>query len=302
MQPYEWSHFLGLSNVVVALVAVIVALLSPRIAWQLARKSQQEEQKRSTRIGVFGSLMQNRHIPQSKEAVSALNLIDVAFHDCAEVRKLWREYHGMLSNNAFFQSAIGSEMTKAKLAELQAEMAKVLSFSIDHFDIERIYIPNWLNEEEELRIRERQNRLVALRNLQPPTSVPQNSATSIPASKDQSEANENISAAIYLVHFTGVPGSEGYGAAFIGNGLIMGSDISGGRYEGSYTVSHGRLRGSVTFQSIAGSTLVTGLTSASPINLPVEIDLPIDFGNGQPQVIQVGGQPVTLTFEKMRNI
>jgi hypothetical protein len=156
-------ELISLINVLVATLAVVVAALAPRIAWKLTRQSQLEDQKRQTKLSIFGTLMANRHTAQSREAVAALNMIDVAFHDDQQVRRLWREYHAIISKPPFFDGGIGDELRRQKLLELQTAMARALDYDIDQFDTERMYAPGWLTDEQELAMRERAVRLAALR-------------------------------------------------------------------------------------------------------------------------------------------
>jgi hypothetical protein len=230
MEPFKWADLVSLTNLIVAAVAAIIALLSPRIAWQLTRRSQQEDQRRQTKLNIFGMLMQNRHIPQSREAVSGLNLIDVAFHDDGNVRMLWREYHAMISNTGFTQSPVGWELIRQKLTELLAEMAQALNYSVDRFDIERVYYPTWLMEDETLRTRERAVRLAALSGAPPQPSgtppqqppAPPQSGNPVPGapSPDGAPSSSQVQApqgAIYLMNYSGVQGAQGYGLLFMGN-------------------------------------------------------------------------------------
>src|SRR5437868_3946497 len=103
MEPIKWTDLIAATNLIVAVVAAVVALLSPSIAWNLTLRSQNQDARRRDKLNIFGASMENRHTFQSREAVRALNLIDVAFHDNPEVRRIWREYHGMISNAAFYQ-------------------------------------------------------------------------------------------------------------------------------------------------------------------------------------------------------
>jgi hypothetical protein len=48
------------------------------------------------------------------------------------------------------------------------------------------------------------------------------------------------------------------GAMYVGNGVIAGFDIYGGRYKGTFTESNGRLYGTVNLTIPGGGSLVTG--------------------------------------------
>ena len=214
-------------SLILATVAAIIALIAPYLGWSLARRSQLADQKRQAKVNIFGALMENRHEMQSRPTIAALNLIDVAFHDEKEVRRIWREYHGMIINPAFFTSDVGQELHRQKLLELQAAMARALGYDVDRFDIERRYSPQWLADEEELRIRERNLRLGALR------------APGANSSRAAAASEAVTGQGVYVLRYSGMSGSAGVGLVSIDDGTITGFDLLGGRYEGRYTSKAG---------------------------------------------------------------
>jgi hypothetical protein len=109
--------------------------------------------------------------------------------------------------------------------------------------------------------------------------------------------------AFYLMRYAGTAG-QGGGALYIGKGIIVGIDVLGGKYDGSYIEKDGRLRGTVKLTSPgAGAHLVTGQTVGGGQSFDLRIDLPANFANGRPHtIIGVGGRPVQVTFEKVKNL
>lgn len=291
-----WTHadLIALSNVAVAVVTALVAMAAPYIAWSLTRRSQKADDRRRVKLNVFGALMQNRHTPQSREAASALNLIDVAFHDNSEVRRLWQEYFNMISHPAaaFVQSQIGFELVKQKLVELQAAMARDLAFDINQFDIQRIYEPAWLHEEEELRTRERQTKLAAFRQ-----SATQFMPTATPS--EPSAATQVDSSGFYEVQATGMTGTSVPVVLAIQQGIIFGVDILGCRYSGSYELSNGCFVGKGTIEVPAGVQLVTGDQAAVPMTVPMSFSLPTHL-DGAIATIQVGDKQVGIVLRKLK--
>lgn len=289
-----------------ALAAVLVALIAPVLGWMLARKGQRDDARRQLKLNVFGGVMENRHSTESVEAIRALNLVDVAFHDSPEVRRLWREYFEMISNKAFFQDALGKQLRDQKIQELLTEMARNLEFGIDRFDVARIYVPQWLVEQEALNARERQHRIAALLQGQrePPSTQPAVTPSNLPPQLTPpapSSVEAAQSPAIYLVRYVGAQ-SQGVATLVIGNGLISGSDVVGGRYEGSYQMVGERLSGMATLSVPGGTTLATGATVDRPSNIPITIDLPSKFADGHPHTIKVADQPVQVTFERIQDL
>jgi hypothetical protein len=106
--------------------------------------------------------------------------------------------------------------------------------------------------------------------------------------------------ALYQMRYHGVAGA-GHGAIYIGKGQVVGVDLTGARYIGSYTENGGRLRGNVTLTS-AGAELVTGLRIPSGSRLTITFDFPSNFGDGQFQTVTVQGAPVQVAFDKIADI
>lgn len=65
-----------------------------------------------------------------------------------------------------------------------------------------------------------------------------------------------VVSALYKMQYQGAAGFGG-GVVYVGRGKVLGMDITGASYDGSYTDQGGRLRGTVTITS-AGGALVTG--------------------------------------------
>jgi hypothetical protein len=109
--------------------------------------------------------------------------------------------------------------------------------------------------------------------------------------------------AFYLMRYVGTAG-QGGGALYVGKGIVVGVDVMGGKYDGSYTEKGGQMKGTVRLTApTAGAHLVTGQNVAGGQSFDLHFDLPADFANGRPQIITgVGGQPVQVTFEKLKDL
>lgn len=112
--------------------------------------------------------------------------------------------------------------------------------------------------------------------------------------------------ALYQMRYQGVAG-VGHGAIYIGKGKVLGVDITGARYDGSYTGGGSLLNpgttltGAVTLTA-AGGTLVTGQPVPPGTQVQISFSLPPTFGNGQFQPVTVGGKPVQVAFDKIGDI
>ncbi|MBR2813501.1 MAG: hypothetical protein IKE60_02540 [Reyranella sp.] len=106
--------------------------------------------------------------------------------------------------------------------------------------------------------------------------------------------------AMYEMQYQGVAGG-GHGAIYIGKGKIVGIDVTGARYSGTYTNGQ-TLSGSATLTS-AGGVLVTGAPIPPGTKVPITFaNLPLNLGNGQFVQVSVGGNPVNVAFHKIDDI
>lgn len=153
----------GLSAIA-TLFAAMAAWRAPKNAARLAEDLRQANEKsteqRRMKFYIFTTLMQERAAVYSSDAVRALNLIDVVFAASGKVREAWAELY-----NAYGDRQASDFDKQSKLRTLLKEMADDLGLSsglrVDDFG--RVYFPNALAEEEELRMLERKNALERLK-------------------------------------------------------------------------------------------------------------------------------------------
>ena len=110
--------------------------------------------------------------------------------------------------------------------------------------------------------------------------------------------------AIYVAYFTALTG-QSVGLFYIGSGIISGVDVGGIQYDGNYTVdsTDGSLHGMVTFVLPPNIPLITGVVGGSmPTRIPVELNLPADFGDGKTVTISTPTGPVNARFEKTKEL
>ena len=106
--------------------------------------------------------------------------------------------------------------------------------------------------------------------------------------------------ALYQMRYQGVAGN-GHGAMYIGNGVIVGIDISGARYNGTYTLLGTILDGTATLTS-AGGALVTGQDVPAGGTVPISFSLPEGFDNGQYCKVIAGSKRVGVSFNKIGDV
>jgi hypothetical protein len=154
----EWVQLtIAALTTIAAGFAAFATWRAPRSAAELAesmrRSSERDTERRRHKLHVFASLMQERASIASVEGVRALNLIDVIFHDCRQVREAWAELYLTFDS----MQKIPSHVQDERLRKLLAAMANDLGLGNDlrSDDLGRVYYPNALAEEEYVRQLER---------------------------------------------------------------------------------------------------------------------------------------------------
>jgi hypothetical protein len=108
----------------------------------------------------------------------------------------------------------------------------------------------------------------------------------------------------YAIYYTGVSGT-GIGVLAINNGVIVGADMLGGRYDGTYKPSSttmGSYDANVRITIPPGASLVTGaLAGPQPYYMDVAMTLPANLGAEQPVRIETPTGPVNVIFRKLRD-
>lgn len=102
------------------------------------------------------------------------------------------------------------------------------------------------------------------------------------------------------MRYQGVSG-VGHGAMYIGKGTMVGVDVTGARYHGTYTDQGGALSGNVTLTS-ASSTLVTGQPVPAGTKVPITFQFSGNFANRHFKTVNVAGKPVQVAFDKIGDI
>lgn len=107
--------------------------------------------------------------------------------------------------------------------------------------------------------------------------------------------------ALYTIRYLGATGL-GFGILYIGRGTIVGADAGGGRYNGIYTESGGRMKMTTTLSMPDGGILVTGTQIPAGTDIPLSADWPTNFADGTARSISVLGNEVQVTFEKIGDV
>lgn len=106
----------------------------------------------------------------------------------------------------------------------------------------------------------------------------------------------------YAVYYTGTAGF-GHAVLIINDGLVTGADVTGGIYDGIYSLEdNGDLKTAIALTVPAGTTLVTGQVLPEDFTQRITVNLRTGFADGQPVPIQTPMGPVNAIFKKLRSI
>jgi hypothetical protein len=143
-------------------------LSAATMAQKLRHQSEQESEKRRLKLHVFATIMQERAFIASTDAVRALNLIDVVFREANDVREAWAEL--FLAYDPTHN--IPDHAKEERLRKLLRAMASDLGIGdgLRSDDLGRIYYPNALAQEEQVRRLERESALKRLQGQLSPTA------------------------------------------------------------------------------------------------------------------------------------
>lgn len=106
----------------------------------------------------------------------------------------------------------------------------------------------------------------------------------------------------YSIYFSGVIG-EGFGIVVLRDGVIVGVDAVGAKYDGQYYVTDNGIAGEIVLMAPPGSQLVTGAVSgAAGAMYTIPIALPLDFANGQTLNMTTPTGQINIIFKKIKDI
>jgi hypothetical protein len=108
-------------------------------------------------------------------------------------------------------------------------------------------------------------------------------------------------ASLYAIQYSGQTG-VGAGALYVGNGVIVGFDMSGGRYDGTYKDNGDYINGAISLSVPGGGALVTGDNLPAGASIQIPVDWPADLGNGEPMQLKIGERTVQVVLTKMADV
>jgi hypothetical protein len=167
-----WAAFATTWAAIATSRAVIATRKAPVDAAQVAASLQEASERRRLKLWIFATIMQNRHFLGEIECVKALNLIDTVFHDAAAVRDAWAILFAAFNDQRNFlptgPTPVIDERRTALLSAMAKELGLIQNFRPDDFT--RVYLPQNIVSEMQIRDMQRRATLNALSNQ--PTSQP----------------------------------------------------------------------------------------------------------------------------------
>lgn len=107
----------------------------------------------------------------------------------------------------------------------------------------------------------------------------------------------------YIAYFTGVIGTS-IGIFVFKEGIVVGADAGGGRYNGVFNISEDAqsIIGTIDLTIPIGMNSITGVSATTePIAMSVPFELPTQFNRHDVFKIQTPAGPINAKFEKMRD-
>lgn len=164
MEQYQVIQLLvAFLSVVATCFAAVAAFVMPRSAAKFAENLRAQndslDRLKIRKEQIFIELIQVRGLAISRNAVSAMNLIDYVFLDSPKVRDAYSELYNVYQRSTVFSEQQGK--LEALIAAITEDMGVEQTYR--HGDISRVYVPKKISDEQEAEQLELKLRLGALR-------------------------------------------------------------------------------------------------------------------------------------------
>lgn len=134
--------------------------IAAEIAERMRRDGEHASEKRRMKLHVFATLMEQRATYYSQDAVRAFNLIDIVYIDSRAVRDAWAELFASFESSKNIPDHEKSKRFRVLLSTMAKDINLGDGLRLD--DFERIYFPVAQQEEDQLRVLQRQAALKQL--------------------------------------------------------------------------------------------------------------------------------------------
>ncbi len=135
-------------DVLTSIAVILATLTGPIIAVWVTRVIDERRSNRARKLEIFRALMRTRRATLTNDYVSALNMIEIDFHDSPAVLSALSELMKHYSSGTVDQ--IWKEKSGRLSARLLYAIGKNLGYKMEQLDIlEGGYMPNWAIQENE---------------------------------------------------------------------------------------------------------------------------------------------------------
>ncbi|MBZ9851222.1 hypothetical protein LB565_24855 [Mesorhizobium sp. CA14] len=107
----------------------------------------------------------------------------------------------------------------------------------------------------------------------------------------------------YTAYFSGLAGNS-IGIFVFKEGLVVGADAGGGRYDGEYALTDDgkHIEAKIHFTPAMGNQTITGISAdAEPGGVEVPLRLPVEFNRTDVHRIETPIGPINAKFDKIRS-
>src|SRR6185312_613607 len=143
-------------NILILIATMVAIVVGPIVAVKITLRNEDRKEIRRRKYQTFHSLMKTRRVTLSAEHVTALNVIQIEFHDDDKVIAAYKRYIENLSESF---PVNGTQLEKDRFLEkrddvfieLMFEMGRHLGFTLDKRELAKYsYTPQgWVNVEGE---------------------------------------------------------------------------------------------------------------------------------------------------------
>ena len=105
----------------------------------------------------------------------------------------------------------------------------------------------------------------------------------------------------YIAYFTAELGNS-IGIFVVKNEAIIGADLGGGIYDGTFHVENDTASGVVTFTSRTGGVAITGAESDLPVAYDVNFSFSLPLEGAGFHSLETLAGPINVKFEKVREL
>ncbi len=140
-------------QITLTIINIIAVILSPIVALLISNKIQTDKAKRQEKLQILKVLMTQRFSVKNIEHVNALNLIDVVFIDCRDVRAAYKNLYTVYASKFDRNNENEVKDYSDKVKKAETKLIESIINDLGYKDkitwdaIQEPYTPQWLYDE-----------------------------------------------------------------------------------------------------------------------------------------------------------